>query len=1103
MLMRFRDRVVKIVLPWNLFLVMAILVLTAPLPLGAAPGGRAGFSAMEHPEVLPFFLPVGTETKQFISYDASGSNNDGNFENSYTKYVDCHGDFVIFDASGPGCLYRQQMNVWWMNEHPQAGQAHIKYYFDDETTPRLDTTVDKFFGGTLAPYSDPFSFLDPQRRFAIQYYPFPFRTRLKVTTTVDLNRYFNPYPAAWYQYTYLAYPKNTDVQTWRGPQEDSAAVRRQWSHLGVDPKDGTGNLSATKTVAIKNGKTVNVLDLTGQGSIAALKIKLTPFSKATFYNTHIKIYWDGATTPAVDLPLGYFFGGGGKDYACSKDVWRKPLKTLFFGFDKAADAFYAYWPMPYWSAAKIDICNQSGQDIAAIQCDVQYKPAIAMNYPSGQAGYFYAKRTVDRDPGGGLFVNVFEEKGRGHLVGLSFYTDGFPCDGDEFTYIDGSRTPQIHGDGTEDDHNQGFGGDAYQKPLWGGLINGFQGAYRIYMNDPYVFDKHIKINYEFSREGGGANGGRSDVVVYYYKSATGDNLRLTDQLDVGKPASESAHHYTVTGQTWSGTVASAYDGYELDYEYDRCIDDGRAYNGFSQFTANIDPNNHGVKLRKRVNRSNAGLQVADVYVDGVKVAERPWDICTPSAAPTYQSWFDADFEIPAAYTRGKKHVQIKVQYRSAANKPELNEFYYWVFSYVSNPADLGVPTQITGLTASSGGAGRIRLNWTPAADAVGVNFYRVCRSQRSDFSDAVTVARSNATSFCDTRVKPGITYYYQVTAVDLANNEGPPSSPVNAASTANSTSATAAFVGVDATTSGNWGGTYGGEGFLMMKYFYGRDCLAFPEYLSAVDYGTLASYQFSLWHNGTDASLITSPISYCGRYLGCLWTAASDTITLHVNDAREHHLSLYVCDFDKYGGGRNEDLEILDLSDRVLSPAQNITAFQSGKWVNYRFSGSIKIRLTNRNPKANAVISAIMFDAANLAEGKAYSASTEWSSDYSAAKAFDGDIHTRWSSAGKESNPGWLQVDFGQMTVFDEVVIKECVDWSQTKSFQVQYWNGDRWLIACTGTTIGQSRMCAFNPVQGSKMRILFTHTTGGCPSIWQVKVFHHSQGAPLPLAAE
>jgi hypothetical protein len=209
-----------------------------------------------------------------------------------------------------------------------------------------------------------------------------------------------------------------------------------------------------------------------------------------------------------------------------------------------------------------------------------------------------------------------------------------------------------------------------------------------------------------------------------------------------------------------------------------------------------------------------------------------------------------------------------------------------------------------------------------------------------------------------------------------------------------------------------------------------------------------------------------------------------------------------VCDFDNFGGGRNEDLEILDLNDRVLSPAQNVAGFRKGKWVNYRFSGSIKLQITNRNPKANAVISAIMFDAANLAEGRTYSASTEWSSDYAVAKAFDGDIRTRWSSAGKESNNGWLQVDFGQTTVFDEVVIKECVNWSQTKSFQVQYWNGDQWLVACPGTTIGQSRMCAFNPVRGSKMRILFTNSTGGCPSIWQVKVFNHSQSAALPSTA-
>ena len=258
-------------------------------------------------------------------------------------------------------------------------------------------------------------------------------------------------------------------------------------------------------------------------------------------------------------------------------------------------------------------------------------------------------------------------------------------DGDEFTYIDGSRTPQIHGDGTEDDHNQGYGGDAYQKPLWGGLVNGYQTAYRFYYNDSYIFNQHIKINYEFSREGGQDNGGETDAVVYYYKAASAGHLVLTDQLDVGDPAAEAAHHYSIAGQTWAGTRHSGYDGYERDYEYDSCQDDGRAFDGYSEFTVAISPANHGVELRRRLFRPGNGQQRAFVYVDGIRVNERPWDICTLSSAPSYQGWYDADFEIPAAYTQGKHQLRLRVQ-NAGGNKSEINEFYYWVYCYEDHPA---------------------------------------------------------------------------------------------------------------------------------------------------------------------------------------------------------------------------------------------------------------------------------------------------------------------------------------------------------------------------------------------------------------------------------
>ena len=171
---------------------------------------------------------------------------------------------------------------------------------------------------------------------------------------------------------------------------------------------------------------------------------------------------------------------------------------------------------------------------------------------------------------------------------------------------------------------------------------------------PTFFNDHIKINYEFSREGGHDNGGETDAVVYYYKAPPGGNLLLTDQMDVGDPASETAHHYSVTGQTWAGTRRSGYDGYERNYEYDVCQDDGRAFNGNSEFNVAISPANHGVELRRRLYRSGNGLQRAIVYVDGVRVKERPWDVCTLFQRPFLpKGWYDADFEIPAAYTRGK------------------------------------------------------------------------------------------------------------------------------------------------------------------------------------------------------------------------------------------------------------------------------------------------------------------------------------------------------------------------------------------------------------------------------------------------------------------
>lgn len=675
-------------------LVAGSVLIAVPRKANALNGYNAGFKTMEHPELLPFWLPDGTQVRQFISYDPSGGNSSNYFTN-WRRYLDSNNETVIFDEYGPGCLYRQQMNIWHSS---LSGSARIKYYFDDESTPRLNMTLNAFFGYNqvyTAPFNPPLTHFDDRpayhkdSNFAICYYPFPFQKRLKITIdrTTDAG-------ACWFQYTYLRYPTASEVQTWAGTGEDSAIVRNQWNNLGSDPKDPTGNVTVTNSYAINNGSSATVLDLSGRGSIASMKFTMNPWDNNTFTKTKLKIYWDNSGTPAVDMSLGSFLGGGGD--TLGKTVYNMNFKNLFYGYNYSSKYFYCYWPMPYWSRARVVVENNSGENITSFNVDVKYKPSAAYNYPSGQAGYFHAKRTIESAPDDAYYSNAFEDFGRGKVIGLIMFSSGFNVDGDEFTYIDDTNTPSIHGDGTEDDHNQGWGGSNYQKPLWGGLINGYDGGYRTYYNEQYIYDRHIKITYEHSNLGS-QTGQKTDFIIWYYKKDPGEgfsgNLKLTDQLNVGDTASETAHSYTINTQTQLVTTNSNYDGLEQNVMHLPCNDSGRYFKGFSQFVAAIDAGNNGVLLRRRLNRYNDNVQKADVYVDGARVTEGPWYFCDLNPTSN-QAFADSNFAIPKSYTQGKSSITVRVQYLDAKDTTNgINEYYYWVYSYV--PMVASTPTPVS------------------------------------------------------------------------------------------------------------------------------------------------------------------------------------------------------------------------------------------------------------------------------------------------------------------------------------------------------------------------------------------------------------------------
>ncbi len=108
-------------------------------------------------------------------------------------------------------------------------------------------------------------------------------------------------------------------------------------------------------------------------------------------------------------------------------------------------------------------------------------------------------------------------------------------------------------------------------------------------------------------------------------------------------------------------------------------DDGRAFGrdagAYSQFTVAISPANQGVRLTRRLD-AGVGAQVADVYVDGTKVAQ--W---APNASQSGCNWLDESVLLPAAATAGKSQITIRNQFVSSSN--DFNEFRYWAYSDVN------------------------------------------------------------------------------------------------------------------------------------------------------------------------------------------------------------------------------------------------------------------------------------------------------------------------------------------------------------------------------------------------------------------------------------
>lgn len=257
---------------------------------------------------------------------------------------------------------------------------------------------------------------------------------------------------------------------------------------GLTNQGGKGNACAP----LKAGATLTLLDIKGPGIIQRMWMTMWDRSPEMLRGTRLRIYWDDETKPAVDVPLGDFYGLGlGQQVAYQNELFSTA----------EGRSFNCYIPMPFRNGARITVTNESEKDQLLFFFDLDFIKTT----PDPDALYFHAAwsrqdhRPVPQD------IDLLPKiTGKGRFLGVSVglnvdsaYKGTWWGEGEVKMYIDGdTANPTINGTGSEDYVGSGW--------LEGTFVNRFQGClladnkngrfsfYRFHIPDQIVFNHDFR-----------------------------------------------------------------------------------------------------------------------------------------------------------------------------------------------------------------------------------------------------------------------------------------------------------------------------------------------------------------------------------------------------------------------------------------------------------------------------------------------------------------------------------------------------------------------------------------------------------------------------------
>ncbi len=170
-----------------------------------------------------------------------------------------------------------------------------------------------------------------------------------------------------------------------------------------------------------------------------------------------------------------------------------------------------------------------------------------------------------------------------------------------------------------------------------------------------------------------------------------------------------------------------------------------------------------------------------------------------------------------------------------------------------------------------------------------------------------------------------------------------------------SASGTANYLKADTATQGTWQGVYGADGYNVIG-----DAANYPAYVAVTPSGNLTY----VWQNPTSDVRGLQKATSPGRIAGTWYTAGTMSVDLRFTDTQTHQVALYFADWDGYGGGRSERIDVVDANGNLLD-SRTATAFGAGEYLVWNLSGHVTVRVTNTNPASNAVLLGVFFGGAS------------------------------------------------------------------------------------------------------------------------------------------